>query len=419
MRSALVQAAALAGAAAVLGAGIALPQDRGEWTLLAGGSMAGYLSPCGCVKPMTGGLRRKAAAFRGLGRPQSRTVIELGPLSGGLGRQQEMKAETAAEALGKAGAAAISLAEEDTRHGPALAAALDRLSGGKMVAGFQAESARRFAASGPLLVSSWDPRSQAMARRLGAPAVSEAESIGGLAAEAQLRGKAAVLMLEAGRTDAVRIAQEHPSLSLVLYRSASNPPLELERVGPVALATPGEKGKSILRLTFADGAFRRLRVVSLGPSIWDDDDASRIYRTYQRRVAEERLLDQIPRIPSKGFAGNRTCMSCHGKAAEVWKDSAHAKALDTLEKERADRDPDCTGCHVVGLDSTVGFRSRQQTPQLAHVGCESCHGPGLEHAKTAGKVKMGRAGERSCAKCHVPDHSPGFDFASYWSRIRH
>jgi hypothetical protein len=33
--------------------------------------------------------------------------------------------------------------------------------------------------------------------------------------------------------------------------------------------------------------------------------------------------------------------------------------------------------------------------------------------------KLGKAGESSCMQCHVPAHSPNFDFQTYWKQIEH
>jgi hypothetical protein len=35
------------------------------------------------------------------------------------------------------------------------------------------------------------------------------------------------------------------------------------------------------------------------------------------------------------------------------------------------------------------------------------------------KHRLGKAGEQSCMTCHVPAHSPGFDFPTYWKKIEH
>jgi hypothetical protein len=102
----------------------------------------------------------------------------------------------------------------------------------------------------------------------------------------------------------------------------------------------------------------------------------------------------------------------------VWKTSDHAHALKTLVAEAHDRDPDCVGCHVVGLDRVGGFVGAEKTPHLAHVGCESCHGPAARHVREP-QTPMPKVGAAGCSSCHDPRNSPRFSFASYWPRIQH
>src|SRR5207253_234634 len=116
------------------------------------------------------------------------------------------------------------------------------------------------------------------------------------------------------------------------------------------------------------------------------------------------------RLKTISFAGSQSCGTCHSKALGVWKRSGHAKALGTLEHEGHDRDPECLPCHVVGLQSSHGFWSKQKTPQLAAVGCESCHGAGLGHAKNPWKVSLPKVTTSTCGSCHTSNTSPDFIF---------
>jgi hypothetical protein len=218
---------------------------------------------------------------------------------------------------------------------------------------------------------------------------------------------------------AAALAKKHPDLRLIVYRATGDPPAAAERIGKTWLVTPGEKAKHLLRLTYSAGEFGSYASISLGPEFKNDPDAARIYGQYLGRVSQERLLDKLPRQPTKAFAGSEACAKCHPAAAKAWKASGHSHALLTLEKEKHDRDPDCVGCHVVGLKSDKGFRSRQLTPKLANVGCESCHGPAAGHAKAPRKMRLPKVGAKSCAQCHVPENSPHFEFGDYWRKIAH
>lgn len=410
----------LSAAFGILAAALWLPQDDSEWTLLVGGSMSGYLSPCGCTKPMQGGLRRKVQAFNELAVKDRTTKVELGPLGGGISRQEELKVEAAAEALGRAGVHAVSLASEDVRFGSAMVASLGALSKSALVSGgIITDGALQEKTHGPFLISSWDPRTVSASASLGTPGRTESEVLSEFTSQAQILGKLSLLLFEGTKAQAAQLAQNHPSLGVIVYRSASNPPLEPERIGRTLLVTPGGQGKNVVKLVFKGTDLSGMTLHSLGPNFEDDKSAEEIYRQYQKRVRSEKLIDSMPRIASKAYAGSKACMTCHGKAAEVWKDSAHAGALKTLEDDHADRDPECVSCHVVGQDKTKGFKSRDLTAHLADVGCESCHGPGADHAAAPMKNKLPEAGEKSCMTCHTPEHSPNFNFKEYWPKIAH
>jgi hypothetical protein len=91
------------------------------------------------------------------------------------------------------------------------------------------------------------------------------------------------------------------------------------------------------------------------------------------------------------FEGRKKCSSCHKAQAKSWRDTAHAKAMDSLKpnerkeaKLKADLDPekdytqdkDCVGCHVDGFGEKGGYTIESPKKMLAAIGCESCHGPG-------------------------------------------
>lgn len=368
------------------------------WTLVISGSTAGYLAPCGCTKPMSGGIRRRMTVIRQWTRPGSTLVLETGPISGKTGRQAEIKAETLAAAMKLVGTDVVQTTEADQALGLGVIEAVRRLSGAEILG-------EELARKGPFLVGSASADQSSRVRRL--------------LGDAEAEGRVGILMLDGSVVQARRLAREFPALRLIIYRSESQPARSPERIGSAWLASPGHEGKFVLRLSWNGAAFETYETRELGPDVKDDPRTAAVYRQYQDRVRSDRLLEQLPRADAAGYAGSLACLPCHENAAKVWRKSKHSGALKTLEKDRHDRDPDCTGCHVVGLEAADGFRDRKTTPHLTDVGCESCHGPAKAHALKPKEVRVPPAGAKSCGTCHVPDHSPGFDFAKAWPKIKH
>lgn len=410
--------ALLAGLGCMVGAHLA-PEPA--HVLVLTGNLDGYISPCGCTKPMTGGIRRQASAVRTLTSGQASTVLVNGGLSGGVTRQEQWKTEAMLEALSLMKPSALHLTFSEARFGLGMVETVKNLVGDAAVQSNLAEAPgiRDLVVSGPFVIGAVSPQASRVGNVLSASVRGMQEAVQGLLDEAEAQGRTAILMLDDGQEEAKRLAREFPKLGLIQYRSTGDPLPEPTRVGKTWIVSPGEHGKAILRLTFENGELGAYRIVSLGPEYADDPATSRVYRDYLARVNGSDLLEKVARTPAPVFAGSAACIKCHPAEGKVWKASAHAHALRTLIDDGHGRDPECVGCHVVGLKKTTGFKSVEKTPQLANVGCESCHGPGAAHAAKPTGTKMGRVGAASCAPCHIPANSPGFDFGSYWKRIRH
>lgn len=397
------------------------PKDNHVLVLM--GDTDGYLSPCGCTKPMTGGIRRRATAVKSLTSGHGATVLENGGLAKGAGRQDHLKAEALAEALRHMGVTAANLTPSEAAMGAGLLQSIQNLAGDVFVQSNLRESATNSMSTvrlnGPFVIGGASSGHSRIARTLGENSDGNDRAADRLIEAAEETGKFPILMLHDGRAEAERLARAFPKLGLIQFRSTGRPLAEPIVIGTTWLVSPGEKGKFVLRLLFEDGKPASYSPVELGPDFSDDPTVSRVYRRYLAQVEREDLLGKLPRKSAPKYAGTAACTSCHLEAAKVWKNSAHARALRTLIVDGHGRDPDCVSCHVVALDKTTGFQSVAKTPQLANVGCESCHGPGASHVVSKGKVKLGRVGERSCAPCHIPEHSPGFGFAEYWRKIAH
>ena len=93
------------------------------------------------------------------------------------------------------------------------------------------------------------------------------------------------------------------------------------------------------------------------------------------------------------YVGSAACQSCHTKEFETWEASPHGHAVATLETAGKANDTACLQCHTTAFNETGGFQAGvpiPEQPDLARVGCESCHGAGGDHigenAKRVGTI---------------------------------
>lgn len=415
----LLLAIAVSGLAVV---GFMPRQTELETVLVIGGDTHGYLSPCGCTKPMSGGIRRRIAMMKQLAFNRRAVLVENGGLVSGSGPQDQLKARTIAESLSAAGFDAVHLGLSESKLGVGGFVSLCNILGDRAVTLSTAPTAR-FSVT-PIIerenfaIGGLDANAAAMARELGVPVRPAVEAVDELAEVGASANRVPVLLFQ-GSLDEAKKVPGIENLGVVVYRSTAAPSESPIRFGRTLFVSPGEKGKHVVSLTFVNGKLKRYDVFPLTPDVVDDPATNKFFGKYLQDVDAAGLLDKLPRTGAVKYIGTKKCGSCHSAAMKTWKSSAHAGALATLEREKHARDPDCVGCHVVGLSKIGGFRSRSKTPQLADVGCESCHGSGAKHAVQPAKFKMGKVGAKSCAPCHVPNHSPGFDFKLYWPKIKH
>jgi hypothetical protein len=137
------------------------------------------------------------------------------------------------------------------------------------------------------------------------------------------------------------------------------------------------------------------------------------------------VLLPAPAGPGAAFVGTDACRGCHPAEYARWRATAHAG--DHAGLAPSDRSlPACLRCHVTGYREPRGFGSGASAPDLAAVGCEACHGPGADHARSRHPelVPTATGGDcppceinRICRLCHTPERSPGFDLGRALGRV--
>ncbi len=125
------------------------------------------------------------------------------------------------------------------------------------------------------------------------------------------------------------------------------------------------------------------------------------------------------------YVGSDACKSCHPAEFATFEKSPHAHSLQSLETRSKAGDASCLQCHTTAFGLPGGFPKSAASdakahPDLARVGCESCHGPGEAHiapdAKRIGTIiSLGDKCDscvilQICGGCHDDDNDPGFAF---------
>jgi len=147
-----------------------------------------------------------------------------------------------------------------------------------------------------------------------------------------------------------------------------------------------------------------------------------LYTAFNKEVSSQFKADGATRIAAlknSSFAGNAACASCHVDTHKIYSESRHAHAMQTLVNKGKHEDPECVVCHSVGADKIGGFVSIKDSPQFANVQCENCHGPRKEHTLNPTIKSTAGSAKEVCVSCHNRQHSPNFNLATYWEKIKH
>lgn len=363
-------------------------------TLVIIGNFQGQLTPCGCTKPMSGGILRMASLLDQIGS-KNRSLIVTGDLRGEIGRQSELKLDALGDFLIENKVSAVGLGAKDLELG------------NEIWQSFKARvpnvvSPGQYVDSGDYRIFSFGPT----------PSNQMVSLVSG-------SKKAPIVLFDGSESEAEAFAKlvKVPS-GLIIFKSSARPSQQAKKLNGWLLCSPGEKGKSVLTIRLNKDQFDQYRTYELTPSYADSPSTKKMYNRYLGRVRDEKLLTQIQRSDAAGYVGDEGCSTCHTKEASIHEKTAHARAIQSIQKTGHEIDPDCVGCHVVGLEALDGFQSVTTTPKLARVGCESCHGAGRDHTSNP-KIKTRLSAKAACASCHNSEHSPGFEFATMWAKIRH
>jgi hypothetical protein len=364
------------------------------------GATRGYLAPCGCSDPMSGGIQRRIAKVRQLKATHPTITLDTGEFTQGISEQDRYKAQAVAAATASARPDLVSLSPAEERFGPVLLPQFKDI--------LQSAIGR---VAGP-------PDFEIKPRTLHGVTIISVEAADATEELARSIHGPSVVMYGGSESQAAEWSKSLSQDVIIAYRSNGEVSATPRVPHRAPLITPGTFGKAVITFRVTKSGIRDYQVHRLGPDVPDDPTTKRLYKQYLARVTQSDLFGRMTRAPAKGFVGSEECSRCHTKIHEQWKESAHALAMDTLKIEGHDRDPDCVSCHAVGVEASDGYLDAVTDRALANVGCESCHGPGAEHTRDP-KVKTALSAKESCDKCHTRNNSPNFNFLTYWEKIQH
>ena len=130
-------------------------------------------------------------------------------------------------------------------------------------------------------------------------------------------------------------------------------------------------------------------------------------------------LAQGQMVFPENYIGSTACQSCHAPQFKKWLGTKHAAAYNTLADNGQQFNTQCLPCHVTGAFGQPGETILSLPDDLRQVGCETCHGPGKQHASLPESVKLpGQPGMDTCLRCHTGDHDANFIFPKALALLR-
>ncbi len=369
-------------------------------------------------------------------------LVDNGDVNRGYGRQPELKYETAMKAMAEMGYAAANVGEQDLILG------VDYLKYVSDFTGVPLVSANITAPDGNVHFEPYAVHEVNVAGRAVQTAivgiistdfkgeieevspecvVEEYESrleqlLDELKAEADLF----ILLAHMGEPEARLVAKRFPQFAmLIVSHSGEDPNIAPDYAGDAPVLFAGTKGMhvGVARFRLEDDAptFTGYTAEKLEASVGEARRMLVLLDEYQQMVRAENLLGSYPRsvYGSVEFTGNKSCGRCHSLSTFRFRKDKHAHAFDSITEKGHEYDPECVRCHTVGFGYVSGFITPEKTPELKHVGCEDCHGPGSLHVEDPRRHRYDEVTRETCETCHNPDNSPKFVYEEYLEKIKH
>jgi hypothetical protein len=446
--------------------------------LVFSGEQAGYIEPCGCagLDNQKGGLRRRSTLIKQLrDKGWNPVPLDLGGQEKDTGVQAEIKVDFTYRALVQMGYAAVGFGPGelkldllpivinlDQETNPIVSANCD-LAGLNKPYKIVEVGGMRIGITSVLGKKEIAGRKQVGDVMLLEPYQAIPKILG------ELRAKQCdhlVLLSHAEPGETTDLARRFPEFNWVMTaKGAEEPPKEPSPIQGTnsLLVEVGQKAEYVIVVGLYKSGEKpfRYQKVPLDHRFPDAPEIQQMEVAYQQQLKALGFdglgLKPVPHPSGGKFVGSAACADCHSQAFEVFENTPHVHATDTLLHLDPPRqfDPECLSCHVTGWEPQKyfpfesGYLSLQQTPNLVGNGCENCHGPAARHVAaengdievTDAEMEKLRAALRlkvtetegnkpgqvykegsvvsMCMNCHDLDNSPDFDFKTYWPKVKH
>ena len=460
-----------------LGKGWPTPQT----VLFISGEQHGYIEPCGCtgLENQKGGLIRRDTLMTQLrDKGWDLIPIDAGNQVRRIPRQSVIKFSTTAEALKEMGYEAITFGPDDLKL-----PSVELLQ----IAGHEESNPSMFvSANVTIFDESYSQRFRIIergGRKIGVTGIlgskyhnefkesdeliieDSVESLLPVIQELQeQKCDYIVLLSQSQREEAEEVAKKVAGIDLVIYPGYGEPTMKPQTVDGCdsIFVQTGVKGMYAGILGLFDDPENPVRYQRIAISSQFEDSKRMLERfaAYQMQLKDEGF-DAIGASVSKNtrgqYVGSEACGDCHTTAYEIWENSPHVHATESIVAADNDRggiprhyDPECVSCHATGWNTEhhypyeTGFLSPETTPLLVGSGCENCHGPGKAHVdaengdvdvdnETLVKLQqqmvvtieeMKTNPKTGCIRCHDLDNSPDFhpvdkNFDRFWEKVKH
>lgn len=223
------------------------------------------------------------------------------------------------------------------------------------------------------------------------------------------------------------LLEEVAGIDVALY--GSRPPFvnEAEKLGETIVNMTGSRGQFVGSLTVIvspEGEILQFAShnVPLDKKFPKDPEALAAASDVERAAEEQKAAARetaavTSTANTEFFLGAETCRRCHPSQYDQWAATPHARAFVSLDADHGmTKTEDCARCHVTGFGHAAGYIPSSTSPNLENVQCEACHGPGTEHTRTLGEVKMS---ETTCTNCHTGEFAKDWDFDQYYELVVH